>query len=77
MGGGLLSNPVGKIFVTGCGAGWAHWIEGLPIVLNTAIKESNLELDPDGVKRLPPWYHVVCFDNLNSLDADTLEGETT
>ena len=33
-------------------------------------------MDPDGVKWLPSWYHVVCFDNLNSLDADTPERET-
>ena len=64
------------ISVTGCGAGWADWITGLRIVLKKAIKDSNLELDPDDVKRLPPWYHVVCFDNLNSLGADTCEGET-
>ena len=62
--------------VHGCGAGWANWIQGLRIVINKATKDSILELDPDGVHRLPSWYHVVCFDKFNSLDADAPEAET-
>ena len=63
--------------VYGCSAGWADWIQGLHTVMNKATKNFILELDPDNVHRLPSWYHVVCFDNLNSLNADTPEGETS
>ena len=62
--------------VHGCGAGWADWIEGMHIVTNKAIGDTILEFDPDGEERFPAWYHVVCFDNLNSLDANTPEEET-
>ena len=62
--------------VHGCGAGWADWIKGLQIVTNQAIDDMILEQDPDGVDRFPPYYHVVCFDNLNTLDANTPEEET-
>ena len=62
--------------IHGCGAGWADWIEGMHIVINKAIKDTILEFDPDGQERFPSWRHVVCFDNLNSLDAITPEEET-
>ena len=62
--------------VHGSGAGWADWIRGLHIVTNQAVDDMILEHDPDGEERFPSWYHVVCFDNLNSLDANTPEEET-
>ena len=62
--------------VHGCGAGWADWIRGMHIVTNKAVDDMILEHDPDGEERFPSWYHVVCFDNLNSLDATTPEEET-
>ena len=62
--------------VHGCGAGWADWIEGMHTATNKAIGDTILEFDPDGEERFPSWYHVVCFDNLNSLDANTPEEET-
>ena len=62
--------------VHGCGAGWADWIEGMHTVTNKAISDTILEFDPGGEERFPSWHHVVCFDNLNSLDANSLEEET-
>ena len=50
--------------VHGCGVGWRHWIKGLEIVTEQAMKDMILEMDPDGVDRFPPYFHVVCFDNL-------------
>ena len=38
--------------------------------------DTILEFDPDSEERSPSWYHVVCFDNLNSLVANTPEEET-
>ena len=35
-----------------------------------------LDLDPDNVERLPSYYHVVCFGNINTLDASTPADET-
>ena len=35
-----------------------------------------LEQGPDGVDRFPPYCHVVCFDNFNTLDANIPEEET-
>ena len=48
----------------------------MKIVTNQAIEDMILEQDPDGVDRFPSYYHVVCFDNFNTLDANTPEEET-
>ena len=61
--------------VRGCGAGWADWIEGMKKVLGQARENSILECDPDGVCRAPAYYHVICLDNLNTIDALTPEEE--
>ena len=62
--------------IHGCGAGWADWIKGLKTVTNQVIKDMILDRDPDGVERFPPYYHIACFDNLNTLDANTPGEET-
>ena len=61
--------------VSTCGADWTSWIKGLRSVLDRVTSEQSLEKDPDGVERVPSWFHVVCFDNPNSLEADSVEGE--
>ena len=62
--------------IHGCGAGCQDWIKGLKTVTNQAMKDMIPDLDPDGVDRFPPCYHVACFDNLNTLDASTPGAET-
>ena len=60
--------------VSTSGAMWKDWIVGIRQVLQS-IPKAALETDPDGVERVASWFHVVCFDNLNSLDAGSIAGE--
>ena len=60
--------------VSTCGADWKNWIQGLRAVL-AGISKHAFETDPDNVERVPSWFHVFCFDNLNSLGADSVAGE--
>ena len=48
----------------------------MKVVTDQAMKDMILEMDPDGVDRCPPYFHVVCSDNLNTLDANAPGEET-